>query len=226
MAAQTQTRAFVQASAPLRPRPAAARQAPAVVCSAQRGEAAPTRRQALQLATVLAATPLLAGSAQAAGKGLKGFVPVRDTQDGYSFLYPFGWQEVSVDGQDVVYKDVIEPLESVSVSLVTTEKADLTEFGDAREVAFTLADKVLTAPNQTVALLAVNERTNDGRLYYDFEFTAKNSGYTRHALASVTVGNGKFYTLVTGSNEKRWKRMQDKVELVVKSFTVDDRTNY
>lgn len=24
--------------------------------------------------------------------GPKGFVPVRDTQDGYSFLYPFGWQ--------------------------------------------------------------------------------------------------------------------------------------
>lgn len=30
-------------------------------------------------------------------------------------------QEVSVDGQDVVYKDVIEPLESVSVSLVSRE---------------------------------------------------------------------------------------------------------
>lgn len=28
-------------------------------------------------------------------------------------------QEVTVDGQDVVYKDVIEPLESVSVSLVS-----------------------------------------------------------------------------------------------------------
>lgn len=29
----------------------------------------------------------------------KGFVPVKDAQDGYAFLYPFGWQEVSVDGQ-------------------------------------------------------------------------------------------------------------------------------
>lgn len=29
----------------------------------------------------------------------KGFVAVKDSQDGYAFLYPFGWQEVSVDGQ-------------------------------------------------------------------------------------------------------------------------------
>ncbi|PSC70397.1 psbP chloroplastic [Micractinium conductrix] len=223
MAAQTTAScAFVAAAAPARPRAAAARAAPGVVCSAQRGEAAPTRRQALQLATGLAVVPLLAGSAQAA-KGPKGFVPLRDSQDGYSFLYPFGWQEVSVDGQDVVYKDVIEPLESVSVSLVATEKTDVTEFGDAKEVAFTLADKVLTAPNQEVKLVGVNERTNDGRKYIDFEFTAKNSVYTRHALASVTVGNGKFYTLVTGSNERRWNRMQDKVKIVVQSFTVDDR---
>lgn len=41
---------------------------------------------------------------------------VKDTQDGYGFLYPFGWQEIAVDGQDVVFKDVIEPLESVSWS--------------------------------------------------------------------------------------------------------------
>ena len=84
-------------------------------------------------------------------------MPVKDGQDGYSFVYPFGWQEVSVEGQDVVYKDVIEPLESVSVSLVPTEKKDVSEFGEAREVAFTLADKVLTAPNQDVNIINVGE---------------------------------------------------------------------
>ncbi|EFN56417.1 hypothetical protein CHLNCDRAFT_13502, partial [Chlorella variabilis] len=153
----------------------------------------------------------------------KGYVPVRDTQDGYSFLYPFGWQEVQVEGQDVVYKDVIEPLESVSVSLVPTEKAEVGEFGDAKEVAFTLADKVLTAPNQEIALINVGERTTNGRKYYDFEFTAKSRGFTRHALASVTVGNGKFYTLLTGANERRWGRMKDQIKTVVNSFVVDDR---
>lgn len=37
-------------------------------------------------------------------------------------------------GQDVVYKDVIEPLESVSVSLTTTDKKDITEYGSPIEV--------------------------------------------------------------------------------------------
>lgn len=84
-------------------------------------------------------------------------MPAKDPQDGYSFLYPFGWQEVPVDGQDIVYKDVIEPLESVSVGMVPTEKASVEEFGTAQEVAFTLADKVLTAPSQQVVLVNAGE---------------------------------------------------------------------
>jgi hypothetical protein len=64
----------------------------------------------------------------------KEFAPVKDPQDGYSFVYPFGWQEVAVKGQDIVYKDVIEPLESVSVSITQTDKADVTEFGSPAEV--------------------------------------------------------------------------------------------
>jgi len=40
----------------------------------------------------------------------KGFNPVADNFDNYQFLYPFGWQEVSVDGADVVYKVRALPL--------------------------------------------------------------------------------------------------------------------
>ena len=43
-------------------------------------------------------------------------------------------QEVAVDGQDVVYKDIIEPLESVSVSITPTQREDLSEIGTADEV--------------------------------------------------------------------------------------------
>ncbi len=64
----------------------------------------------------------------------QGFQPIKDSQDGYSFLSPFGWQEVSVKGQDIVYKDVIEPLESVSVSITPTDKKDITEYGSPVEV--------------------------------------------------------------------------------------------
>ena len=59
---------------------------------------------------------------------------MKDAQDGYSFVYPFGWQEVAVKGQDVVYKDVIEPLESVSISISKTDKDKVSEFGAAPEV--------------------------------------------------------------------------------------------
>jgi hypothetical protein len=60
---------------------------------------------------------------------------VQDLNDNYQFLYPFGWQEVSVTGADVVYKDVVEPLESVSVTITPTDKADVTEFGDIADVS-------------------------------------------------------------------------------------------
>lgn len=66
------------------------------------------------------------------------------------------------------------------------------------------------------------QRVQDGRTYYDFEFTAKSRSYTRHVLASVTVGNGKFYTLETGANQRRWPKMEEKAKTTQKSFTVTD----
>lgn len=115
------------------------------------------RREVLQFAALTALSPLFTTPAAFAEKAPKGFVPVKDNQDAYSFLYPFGWQEVGIDGQDVVYKDVIEPLESVSVNLVPTEKKDVAEFGNVKEVCFTLADKVLTSPSQEVNLIKAEE---------------------------------------------------------------------
>ena len=84
-------------------------------------------------------------------------MPVKDTQDGYEFLYPFGWQEIAIDGQDVVFKDIIEPLESVSVNLLPTDKTDISEYGPLDDVVLTLADKVLTGPGQEVKIIAANE---------------------------------------------------------------------
>ncbi len=38
-------------------------------------------------------------------------------------------------GADVVYKDVVEPLESVSVTITPTDKRDISEFGDIADVS-------------------------------------------------------------------------------------------
>lgn len=45
-----------------------------------------------------------------------------------------GVQEVAVQGQDKVYKDVIEPLESVSINTISTSKEDICELGPPDKV--------------------------------------------------------------------------------------------
>lgn len=52
------------------------------------------------------------------------------------FLYSFSTlvQEVVVEGEDKVFKDVIEPLESVSVNLVPSSKESIRDFGSPQQV--------------------------------------------------------------------------------------------
>ncbi|KAL2935443.1 PsbP-like protein 1 chloroplastic [Bienertia sinuspersici] len=160
-----------------------------------------------------------------AAESKKGFLPVTDKKDGYTFLYPFGWQEVSIEGEDKVFKDVIEPLESVSVNLVPTSKKDIREFGPPDKVAETLIKKVLAPPNQKTKLIQAKEQDIEGKTYYTFEFTAQARNYTRHALSRICINNvvhvsGMFYTLTTGANERRWDKMKDRLYTVVDSFRV------
>ncbi|XP_019199977.1 PREDICTED: psbP-like protein 1, chloroplastic isoform X2 [Ipomoea nil] len=118
----------------------------------------PQRRQVLALGAIIC--PLLISmqtKTSFAAESKKGFLPVTDKKDGYSFVYPFGWQEVVVEGQDKVFKDVIEPLESVSVNVFPTTKQDIRDFGSAQEVAETLITKVLASPSQKTKLIEVKE---------------------------------------------------------------------
>ncbi|KAM6582615.1 hypothetical protein CsatB_009617 [Cannabis sativa] len=157
-----------------------------------------------------------------AAENKKGFLPVTDKKDGYTFLYPFGWQEVIIDGQDKVFKDVIEPLENVSVNLLPTSKQDIRDFGPPEQVAETLIKKVLAPPNQKTKLIEAKEQDVDGKAYYTFEFIAKAPNYTRHALSTISIANGKFYTLTTGANERRWEKMKDKLHTVIDSFKISN----
>lgn len=108
--------------------------------------------------------------------------------------------------------------------MTSTDKASIDEFGSPEEVAQTLASSVLTPASQEVKVLSVKRQVVDGRAYVDFEFAAKAPSYLRHALARVTVANGKFYTLTTGANElRRWGKVKDVLGKVVGSFKVSDR---
>ncbi|KAL6967405.1 phycocyanin alpha-subunit phycocyanobilin lyase [Sarracenia purpurea var. burkii] len=150
----------------------------------------------------------------------KGFMAVTDKKDGYSFVYPFGWQEVIIEGQDKVYKDVIEPLENVSVNVFPTSKQDIRDLGSPQEVAQALIKKVLAPPSQKTKLVEATEHDDDGKAYYTFEFIAQAPNYTRHALSTICIGNGKFYTVTTGANERRWEKMKDKLHTVIDSFKI------
>ncbi|KAF8021965.1 hypothetical protein BT93_G2180 [Corymbia citriodora subsp. variegata] len=177
------------------------------------------RRQLLALGVTIPGIAMAnQDSVSFAAEPKKGFLAVTDKKDGYSFLYPFGWQEVVIEGQDKVFKDVIEPLESVSVNVIPTNKEDIRDLGPPEQVAETLIQKVLAPPSQKTKLIAAKEHDVDGKAYYTFEFVAKAPNYTRHALSTISIGNGKFYTLTTGANERRWGKMKDKLETVVDSF--------
>ncbi|XP_016463766.2 psbP-like protein 1, chloroplastic [Nicotiana tabacum] len=182
----------------------------------------PGRRQFLAMGSTIA--PLLLMSYQTptsfAAESKKGFLPVTDKKDGYNFVYPFGWQEVVVEGQDKVFKDVIEPLESVSVNVIPTSKQDIRDFGSPQQVAETLIKKFLSSPSQKTKLIEASEHDVEGKAYYTFEFVAQAPNFTRHGLTAVCIGNGKFYTLTTGANERRWEKMKDRLHTVVDSFQI------
>ncbi|VAI00508.1 unnamed protein product [Triticum turgidum subsp. durum] len=169
-----------------------------------KGEAAAAesspRRQVLVAGAAVAAAALVSRPAPAAFAAADGkFMPVIDRKAGYSFVYPFGWQEVSVQGQDKVYKDVIELLESVSINMIPTTKEDIRDLGPPDQVAEALVRKVLSPPTQKTKLIEAKETDIDGRAYYTFEFTAQAPNFTRHALGTITIANASF---------TRWRRAQ------------------
>uniref|UniRef100_A0ACD5TTL3 Uncharacterized protein n=1 Tax=Avena sativa TaxID=4498 RepID=A0ACD5TTL3_AVESA len=198
-------------------------QQPATSTSGDAAVEGSPRRQVLVAGAAAAAAFVSRPCPAAFAEGTKGFLPVIDRKAGYSFVYPFGWQEVSVQGQDKVYKDVIEPLESVSINMIKTTKEDIRDLGPPNEVAEALVRKVLAPPTQKTKLIEAKQTEIDGRAYYTFEFTAQAPNFTRHALGTITIANGKFYTLATGANERRWDKMKDRLRTIVDSFKIETK---
>ncbi|KAF5729572.1 psbP-like protein 1 chloroplastic [Tripterygium wilfordii] len=101
-------------------------------------------------------------------------------------------KEVIIEGEDKVYKDVIEPLESVSINFVSTNKEDIRDFGPPQQVAGTFIKTFLAPSSQKTKLIEASEHDVDGTAYYTFEFIAQAPNYTRHALSTICIGNGNF----------------------------------
>jgi len=153
------------------------------------------------------------------------FAVVTDAKKGYVFAYPFGWQEVQVDGQEAVYKDVIESLESLSLTVTSTEKKSIDDFGTPVEAANLFLDKVLTSPATTNSykLLESRESSLEGYKYYQLEYEQdikdpSGRPKRRHAISTCVVGNEKLYLLTVGASDRRWGKMGDRLKKVANSL--------
>jgi photosystem II oxygen-evolving enhancer protein 2 len=178
------------------------------------------KRIAFILSLILSFSLINPGVAAAAG--FKSYV---DTADGYQFLYPNGWLPVKVaNGPDVVFHDLIEISENVSVVISPVpEGKTLKELGAPTEVGYKLG-KAALAPSDSgrvAELVDAREKENEGKTYYILEYLVKlPNKQERHNIASVAVSRGKLFTFNASIPEKRWSRVKRTMEDVVDSFTV------
>ncbi|MBF2078497.1 MAG: photosystem II reaction center PsbP family protein [Synechococcales cyanobacterium T60_A2020_003] len=148
-----------------------------------------------------------------------------DNYDGYQFLYPTGWVEYSkaTDGPDVVFHDIIQETENVSVVMSPVPEAKtLSDLGTPTEIGQRIAQKVLTsdAADRKAELVSAAQREVDGSTYYLLEYEVNLPGQKRHNLASAVVRRGQLYTFNASTTEDRWERMKDTFKQVVSSFSV------
>lgn len=163
----------------------------------------------------------LNGCVNTASGGLKSFV---DSLDGYQFLYPTGWLQVQVNsGADVVFHDIIQQTENVSVVInpITANKT-LSDLGTPGEVGYKLGKSAIAPPDsgREAELVNAEAREVGGKTYYLLEYAVKVGGQLRHNLASVAVSRGKLYTFNASTTEDRWSKMEAMLKQVIDSFSV------
>ena len=154
------------------------------------------------------------------GAGLKSYV---DNIDGYTFGYPNGWVEVNISGgADVVFKDLIEETENVSVVVSPAPNdAELTDLGGPTEVAQKLLPMVVPAEaGGQASLVAAGSREAKDVTYYLLDFTVQLPIGDRHNLACVVVRRGKVFTLNISAPDYRWSQVKPVFRQVVESFSV------
>ena len=161
-----------------------------------------------------------------------GLVPFADSKDGYRFLYPNGWTETKGNSvSDILFHDIIEPSENVSVAISKLETIKtLEEIGDPEAVGMRVLKRIVApeGSGRQAKLLSATQRVaqkkeSGDRNYYVFEYAVQRlQGEPRHDLVTVSTNRGNLYTLNISSSEKRWDKVKDLFSRVAKSFTIDE----
>lgn len=153
-----------------------------------------------------------------------GLAPFVDSRDGYSFLHPNGWLQTNIkNGPDVVFHDIVEPSENVSVVIGKLKSVKtLEEIGTPNDIGLRIQAKVIGSPNAN--LVSATSYEHNGKPYYLLEYKitspTNKASESRHDLVSVTATDGNFYTLSISTLESRWSKLKDLFYQVANSFTV------
>jgi photosystem II oxygen-evolving enhancer protein 2 len=158
--------------------------------------------------------------------GIGGLNSFNDDIDGYRFFYPNGWAEVKVSGgPDVVFHDIIEQTENISVVINPAPgKKLLSDLGTPGEVGYQLSKSAIAPPNsgRTAELVNAASRELSGKTYYVLEYLVTLAdGRQRHNLATASVSRGKLFTLNASTPEERWETMKPSIQKSISSFMVN-----
>ncbi|XP_078160488.1 psbP-like protein 2 isoform X2 [Carex rostrata] len=158
-------------------------------------------------------------SADEVPKNYKAFV---DKIDGYSYYYPSDWRDFDFLGHDSAFKDKFAALQHVRVGFIPTSKTDVHDLGPMDEAIFNLVKNIYAAPTQVPTIYEMTERTVDGKNYWTFEYELESPNFARSAFATIAIGNGRYYTLIVGANQRRWSRVRNQLKVVADSFKMLD----
>uniref|UniRef100_A0A803MVM5 PsbP C-terminal domain-containing protein n=1 Tax=Chenopodium quinoa TaxID=63459 RepID=A0A803MVM5_CHEQI len=121
---------------------------------------------------------------------------------------------------DSAFKDRYLQLQNVRVSFIPTDKNDVHDLGPMQDVVQNLVTNILAAPNQLTFIKEIQERSVDGKNYWTFEYQLTSPNFSVTHFTTIAIANGRYYTLTVSANERRWRRVRNKLKVVADSFKV------
>ncbi|CAI0411426.1 unnamed protein product [Linum tenue] len=184
------------------------------------------RQLVLGLGGALTTSTLIPLNSASGEEMMKKYQSYVDLEDGYSYIYPSDWR-VSPNASNlplsVVALDIHCVLMVVRARFMPTKKKDIHELGPKEQVISDLISHVYAAPTQKPNIYSMQEKSVDGKNYYTFEYELTSPNYSSVSLATIAIGNGRYYyTLIVGANERRWKRVRNQLKVVADSFKLLD----
>ncbi|XP_021739618.1 photosynthetic NDH subunit of lumenal location 1, chloroplastic-like [Chenopodium quinoa] len=177
-------------------------------------------RRSLLMATGMLAVSSIPPSSALSKETSEDYTAFVDKEDGYSYVYPSDWREFDFRAHDSAFKDRYLQLQNVRVSFIPTDKNDVHDLGPMQDVVQNLVTNILAAPNQLTFIKEIQERSVDGKNYWTFEYQLTSPNFSVTHFTTIAIANGRYYTLTVSANERRWRRVRNKLKVVADSFKV------